>query len=91
MIFYAFINRNYILDLLPEFSIVRNFRKQGFDAYMTDWGMPGVFDKVVTEGHHANNYITNAVDYISEHSNSQKDFIIGLLSGWRPSIQVLGS
>ncbi len=36
---YAFINRHYILDLLPEVSVVRNFLKQGFDVYATDWGI----------------------------------------------------
>ncbi len=35
---YAFINRHYILDLLPEISIVKNLLKQGFDIYATDWG-----------------------------------------------------
>jgi polyhydroxyalkanoate synthase subunit PhaC len=38
LIVYAFINRHYILDLLPEVSVVRNLLKQGFDIYVTDWG-----------------------------------------------------
>jgi hypothetical protein len=36
-IVYAFINRHYILDLVPEISVVRNLLKQGFDIYATDW------------------------------------------------------
>ena len=40
LIIYAFINRSYILDLLPDSSIVRNFQKQGFDVFTTDWGTP---------------------------------------------------
>jgi polyhydroxyalkanoate synthase len=31
LIVYAFINRHYILDLVPEVSVVRNLLKQGFD------------------------------------------------------------
>jgi hypothetical protein len=36
LIVYAFIKRHYILDLVPEVSVVRNLLKQGFDIYATD-------------------------------------------------------
>src|SRR5581483_5750911 len=35
---YALINRPYILDLLPEKSVVRRYLEEGFDVYMIDWG-----------------------------------------------------
>ena len=38
LIVYAFINRHYILDLLPEISVVGNLLRQGFDVFATDWG-----------------------------------------------------
>ena len=41
LIVYAFINRHYILDLLPEVSVVRGFLKQGFDVFATEWATPG--------------------------------------------------
>jgi hypothetical protein len=44
LIVYAFINRHYILDLLPEVSVVRNLLNQGFDIFATDWGTPGPYD-----------------------------------------------
>ena len=81
LIVYAFINRNYILDLLPNFSIVRNFQKQGFDVYTTDWGTPSAFDKELTVGHYVNNYLANAVDYILKHSNSEKVSLLGYCWG----------
>ncbi|WP_148687326.1 alpha/beta fold hydrolase [Candidatus Nitrosocosmicus hydrocola] len=81
LIIYAFINRNYILDLLPNFSIVRNFQKQGFDVYTTDWGTPSAFDKELTVGHYVNNYLGNAVDYILNHSNSEKVSLLGYCWG----------
>ena len=37
LIIYAFINRHYILDLLPDSSIVRNLQRQGFDIFAGDW------------------------------------------------------
>ena len=39
LIIYAFINRHYILDLLPNSSIVQNLQRQGFNIFATDWGI----------------------------------------------------
>jgi polyhydroxyalkanoate synthase subunit PhaC len=81
LIIYAFINRNYILDLLPDSSIVRNFQKQGFDVYTTDWGTPSAYDKELTVGHYVDNYLTDAVNHIIEHSNSEKVSLLGYCWG----------
>jgi polyhydroxyalkanoate synthase subunit PhaC len=81
LIIYAFINRNYILDLLPNSSIVRNFQEQGFDVYTTDWGTPSIYDQDLTVGYYVNNYLAKAVDYILEHSNSEKVSLLGYCWG----------
>ena len=81
LIIYAFINRSYILDILPDSSIVRNLQRQGFDIYATDWGTPSAYDKELTLGHYVNNYLANAIDYIIEHSNSDKVSLLGYCWG----------
>ena len=81
LIIYAFINRNYILDLLPDSSIVRNFQKQGFDVFTTDWGTPSAYDKELTVGHYVNHYLIDAIDHILEHSNSEKVSLLGYCWG----------
>ena len=81
LIIYAFINRNYILDLLPTSSIVRNFQKQGFDVFTTDWGTPSAYDKELTVGHYVNHYLIDAIDHILEHSNSEKVSLLGYCWG----------
>lgn len=78
---YAFINRNYILDLLPNSSIIRNFQKQGFDVFATDWGTPSAYDKDLTLEHYVNKYLSNAVDYIRAHAKSEKVSILGYCWG----------
>jgi polyhydroxyalkanoate synthase subunit PhaC len=88
LIIYAFINRNYNIDLLPNFSIVRNFQKQGFDVYTTDWGTPSAFDKELTVGHYVNNYLANAVDYILKHSNLEKVSLLGYCWGGELSLML---
>jgi polyhydroxyalkanoate synthase subunit PhaC len=37
LVIYAFINRHYILDLLPEISVMKNLLNQGLDIFATDW------------------------------------------------------
>lgn len=81
LVVYAFINRHYILDLLPDVSIIRNLLNQGFDVYATDWGTPGPYDKELTIGHYVNSYLDRSVDYVKRHSNSEKVSILGYCWG----------
>ena len=81
LIIYAFINRHYILDLLPDSSIVRNLQSQGFDIFATDWGTPSSYDKKLTIGYYVNNYLADAVDHITKHTGSDKVSLFGYCWG----------
>jgi class III poly(R)-hydroxyalkanoic acid synthase PhaC subunit len=81
LIIYAFINRHYVLDLLPHISVVRNLLSQGFDVFATDWGTPGAYDKELTIGHFVNNYMDSSVDLIREHTKSDKVSLFGYCWG----------
>jgi polyhydroxyalkanoate synthase len=37
----SLINRYYVLDLLPELSVIDGFNAHGFDVYVLDWKAPG--------------------------------------------------
>lgn len=81
LVVYAFINRHYILDLLPQVSVIRNLMQQGFDLYATDWGTPGAYDKELTIGHYVNNYLDSSVDSIMKHTNADKVSLLGYCWG----------
>jgi polyhydroxyalkanoate synthase len=81
LIVYAFINRHYILDLVPEVSVVRNLLKQRFDIYATDWGTPATYDKDLTIGHFVNSYMDKSVDLIRETNKSEKVSLFGYCWG----------
>lgn len=81
LVIYAFINRHYILDLLPNGSIVRNLLNQALDLFATDWGTPAAYDKELTLGHYVNNYLDNAVEYIKKHTGSNKVSLFGYCWG----------
>jgi polyhydroxyalkanoate synthase subunit PhaC len=37
----SLINRYYVLDLLPELSVIAQLNRRGFDVYVLDWKSPG--------------------------------------------------
>jgi class III poly(R)-hydroxyalkanoic acid synthase PhaC subunit len=82
LVIYAFINRHYILDLLPEVSVVRNLLNQGgLSVFATDWGTPSVYDKSLTIGHFVNRYIDKSVDLIRKITKSDKISLFGYCWG----------
>jgi polyhydroxyalkanoate synthase len=81
LIIYAFINRHYILDLLPDSSIVHDLQKRGLDMFATDWGTPSAHDKKLTIGHYVNNYLVDAIDQITKHTGADKVSLFGYCWG----------
>jgi polyhydroxyalkanoate synthase subunit PhaC len=81
LVIYAFINRHYILDLLPEVSVTRNLLNQGLDIFATDWGTPSAYDKSLTIGHFVNRYLDKSVDFIRKITKSDKVSLFGYCWG----------
>jgi class III poly(R)-hydroxyalkanoic acid synthase PhaC subunit len=81
LVIYALINRHYILDLLPKFSIINDLLNQGFDIYATDWGTPSSYDKDLTIENYAEEYVGNAVEKIKEITGYDKVSLLGYCWG----------
>jgi polyhydroxyalkanoate synthase len=64
LLVHALFNRENILDLQPDRSVVRNFLKEGVEVYLVDWGTPGPVDRYVTLDDHLSGYLHNIVDFI---------------------------
>src|SRR5215204_5985910 len=45
LLVYALILRPYILDLVPQNSLVEHLLGEGFEVYLLDWGIPEVEDE----------------------------------------------
>ena len=81
LVVYALINRETMLDLQPERSVVKNFLEAGIDLYMIDWGYPSRKDKFLTIDDHVNGYMDNIVDYIRRPLQGGQDQSHGHLHG----------
>ena len=77
----SLINRYYILDLLPNISIIKKLLENGFDVYATDWRTPNSFDKDMTLENYAHEYVEKAVDKVREINGSEKVSIFGYCWG----------
>ena len=81
LVVYSLINRHYILDLMPKFSIIQRLLEQGLDVYATDWGTPDSSYKDLTLDDYAHEYVENAVEKIKEISGADKVSLFGYCWG----------
>ena len=78
---FALINRPYILDLLPQKSVVRQFLGAGFDVYLIDWGSPTHADRRLTLDSYVSGYMRNVVDFLRERTAAQSVNLLGYCMG----------
>lgn len=81
LVVYALINRETMLDLQPDRSVVKTFLKEGIDLYMVDWGYPTRKDRYLTIDDHVNGYIDNAVELIRKKHGIPKINLMGICMG----------
>jgi polyhydroxyalkanoate synthase len=81
LVIYSLINRYYILDLMPGYSVIQNLLNQGFDIYATDWGTPSSYDKDLTLENYAEGYVGNALEEIKRMTGSEKVSLFGYCWG----------
>ncbi len=78
---FAMVNRPYVLDLLPNKSVVRQFLNAGFDVYMIDWGIPTPSDASKTLNDYIEGHLHRAVERILADSGSEQVNLIGYCMG----------
>jgi polyhydroxyalkanoate synthase len=81
LVTYALINRETMLDLQPDRSVVRTFLDKGLEVYMIDWGTPSRKDRYLTIDDHVNGYMDHAVDFIRRRHNLAKINLMGICMG----------
>jgi polyhydroxyalkanoate synthase len=78
---FALVNRPYILDILPDKSVVSHFVRAGFDTYLIDWGVPTHADRHETLETYINGYLLNVVEYLCERTEASKVSLLGYCMG----------
>ena len=70
LLIYALINKSYVLDLAPGFSMVEYLVKEGFDVYMLDWGDFEWEDRELTYADFVLDYIAPSVKKVARNAKS---------------------
>ncbi len=81
LVVYALINRETMLDLQPQRSVVKNFLSNGINLYMVDWGYPTYKDKFLTIDDHVNGYMDDIVDFVLEREKVEQINLMGICMG----------
>jgi len=81
LVVYALINRETMLDLQPNRSVIKSFLKNGVEVYMIDWGYPTRKDKYLTIDDHVNGYIHRVVEFVRERHQIDKINFMGICMG----------
>jgi len=78
---FALVNRPYILDILPDKSVVSHFVNAGFDTYLVDWGAPTFADRHLTLETYIDGYLRNVVEFLAERVRVPKVSLLGYCMG----------
>lgn len=81
LICYALVNRQYMMDLQSDRSLIRNLLGQGLDIYIIDWGYPDHGDRYVTMEDYIDVYLNDCVDFVRERSGCEKINLLGVCQG----------
>jgi len=78
---YALINKQYMMDLQPDRSIVKHLIEQGVDVYLIDWGYPSRGDRYLTMEDYIDGYLNNVVDFVREKNGVDSVTLLGVCQG----------
>lgn len=78
---YALINRPYILDLLPEKSVVRRYLEEGFEVYMIDWGVPSDGDRYLTLEDYVCGFLNESIRHVLSERARNDLHVLGYCMG----------
>ncbi|WP_287153901.1 class III poly(R)-hydroxyalkanoic acid synthase subunit PhaC [Candidatus Solincola tengchongensis] len=81
LICYALVNRQYMMDLQSDRSLIRNLLGEGLDIYIIDWGYPDHGDRYVTLEDYIDVYLNDCVDLVRRRSGHERINLLGVCQG----------
>lgn len=78
---FALVNRPYILDILPNKSVIGHFVKAGFDTYLIDWIKPTDTDRHLNLNNYINGYLRKVAKHVQNRTSSPQINILGYCMG----------
>lgn len=77
----SLINRYYVLDLLPELSVIALLNGRGFDVYVLDWKAPGAQGPKLGFADYVDGVIPDAAARVAKRHGGKLPSVIGYCMG----------
>jgi len=81
LIVHSLVSKSYVLDLLPNTSMVRYLVGEGFDVFLLDWMPPDPADAGNTLETYVDDYIPGAIGAVGEDADAKEVTLIGYCFG----------
>ena len=81
LLVHSLVSRPYILDLIPGNSFVEYLLDQGFDVYLTDWGVPTAADTGLQLKDYVLDYLPAMVDAVLREAEATELSMLGYCMG----------
>lgn len=86
LIVYALVNRQYMMDLQEDRSLIQKLVKGGVETYIIDWGYARPLDRYLTLEDYIDGYIDECVEIIKKRHNIDQINLMGVCQGGTFSI-----
>lgn len=77
----SMVNKYYILDLLPQNSVLEFLSKAGFDTFIIDWGSPSLGDEKLPFEWYVPDFIDKSFNKIKNLTGHEKVHLLGYCMG----------
>lgn len=81
LVSFAMLNRQDVLDLQPDRSLMKKLVDEGLDVYIMDWGYPTQADRYLTMEDYIDGYMNDAVDFLRKKHKVAKIHKQGICQG----------
>jgi polyhydroxyalkanoate synthase len=81
LIVHSLVSRSYVLDLMPNNSMIRYLLGEGFDVFLLDWGVADPAEAANTLEDYVDDYIPEAIEATLRESGAGEVHVIGYCFG----------
>lgn len=81
LVSFAIMNRQDVLDLQPDRSLMKKLLDEGLDIYIMDWGYPKKQHRYLTMEDYILEFMDGAVDFVRKSTGNKKIHKMGICQG----------
>lgn len=81
LVSFAIMNRQDVLDLQPDRSLMKKLLDEGLDIYLMDWGYPKKQHRYLTMEDYILGFMNDAVDFVRKSTGNKKIHKMGICQG----------